>query len=168
MMSTTIGIIYYSRTGNTRQAAKLLEEKLKEQNITVKAVEIEAVKKPGFFKAGYAAFRQKELPIKNPTFDLKEFDEIFVGCPIWAHRPAPFVKTFFNKAINGKAKKVGLFVTGGGPSGSQTKAIDMMKQYAQTPGFIPVDSFCALQMTSGKIKDGAQTIDHFIASFLKK
>jgi flavodoxin len=168
MMSMTIGIIYYSRTGNTRQAAKLLEEKLKEQNRTVNVIEIEAVKKPGFFKAGYAAFRQKELPIKNPSFDLKEFDEIVVGSPIWAHKPAPFIKTFFNKAINGKGKNVGLFVTGGGPSGSQTKAIDMMKRYAQSQDFVPVDTFCTLQMKTGKIKDGAQTIDQFMASFLKK
>jgi flavodoxin len=150
-MMMTIGIIYYSRTGNTRQAAKLLEEKLKEQNRTVNVIEIEAVKKPGFFKAGYAAFR-----------------EIVVGSPIWAHKPAPFIKTFFNKAINGKGKNVGLFVTGGGPSGSQTKAIDMMKRYAQSQDFVPVDTFCTLQMKTGKIKDGAQTIDQFMASFLKK
>jgi flavodoxin len=61
----TVGIIYYSRTGNTRYVVKLLEEKLKEQNRTVKVVEIEAVKKPGFFKAGYAAFRQKRSSDKK-------------------------------------------------------------------------------------------------------
>jgi flavodoxin len=164
----TIGIIYYSRTGNTCHAAKLLEEKLKERNIDTKLVEIEAVKKPGFFKAGYAAFRQKELPIKNTEFDLKEFDAILVGCPIWASRPAPLVKTFFNKATNGKGKKVGLFVTGGGASGSQTKAADIMRQYAQTRGFIPVETFLSLQMTPGKIKDGEQIIDQFLTSVLSK
>ena len=68
----TIGIIYYSRTGNTRHAAKLLEEKLKERNRDVKLVEIEAVKKPGFFKAGFAAFRQKELPMKPPWKNQKQ------------------------------------------------------------------------------------------------
>jgi len=164
----TVGIIYYSRTGNTRQAAKLLEEKLKEQTRTVKVVEIESVKKPGFFKAGYTAFRQKELTIKNSEFDLKEFDTILVGCPIWAHKPAPFIKTFFNQAINGKGKKVGLFVTGGGPPVSQSKAIDMMKQYAQTQGFVPVETFCAMQMATGKIKNGARTIDQFLTSVLTK
>jgi flavodoxin len=47
-----IGIVYYSRTGNTRHVAKLLEEKLKEKKADVELVEIEHIKKPGFFKAG--------------------------------------------------------------------------------------------------------------------
>jgi hypothetical protein len=61
-----------------------------------------------------------------------------------------------------------LFITGGGPPVSQTKAIDMMKQYAQTQGFVPVGTFCALQMTPGKIKDGAHTINQFLTSVLTK
>jgi hypothetical protein len=79
-----------------------LRKKLKEHNNEVKLVEIEAVKKPGFLKAGYSAFRQKELPMKNTGFDVHEFDMILVGCPVWAGRPAPFIKTFFQKAFNGR------------------------------------------------------------------
>jgi len=79
-----ICIIYYSRTGNTRNAAKLLEEKLKEQKADVELIEIEAVKKPGFLKAGIAAMTQKELPITNTDVDLKKYDKILVGSPTWA------------------------------------------------------------------------------------
>ena len=38
-----IGILYYSRTGNTRQVAKTLEEKFKEKNAEVDLIEIEHV-----------------------------------------------------------------------------------------------------------------------------
>lgn len=163
-----IGIFYYSRTGNTQLAAKLLEEKLKERGVNAKLIEIEAVKKPGFLKAAFAAFRQKELPIKNTGFDLNEFDALLVGCPIWADKPTPFIKTFFNKTTNGKGKKIGLFVTSGGAVGSQTTASDMMRQYVQTQGFLPVNSFLALQMMNGEIKDGAQLIPHFLEILLSK
>lgn len=164
----TIGIIYYSRTGNTQHAAKLLEEKLKERGVNAKLVEIETAKKPGFLKAEYAGFRQKELPIKNTGFDLNEFDALLIGCPIWHDRPAPVIKTFFNKATNGKGKKIGLFVTNGGAVGSQTTASDMMRQYAQTQGFLPVNAFLALQMMNGEIKDGAQIIPHFLDTVLSQ
>ena len=67
-----IAIVYYSRTGNTRHVAKIIEAKLKKQNADVNLVEIEHLKKPGFFKAGKAAIAQRELPIKNSEFDLKK------------------------------------------------------------------------------------------------
>ena len=91
------GIIYYSRTGNTKQAAETIEKKLKNKKIDVKLFEIKHVKKPGFFKAGYAAMRQKELPIIDVDFDLKKYDLLLFGSPIWAGKPAPFIKTFINK-----------------------------------------------------------------------
>ena len=67
-----IGIVYYSRTGNTKQGAKTLEEKLKEKNAEVELIEIEHVKKPGFFAAGKASMKQLELPIKNNHFDMQK------------------------------------------------------------------------------------------------
>ena len=81
-----ICIIYYSRTGNTRNVAKLLEGKLKEQKADVELIEIEAVKKLGFLKAGIAAMTQKELPITNTDVDLKKYDKILVGSPTWGRK----------------------------------------------------------------------------------
>ena len=100
-----IGIIYYSRTGNTRNVAKKLEEKLKNKKISVELIEVKHTKKPGFFRAGYAAIKQKDLPITNTNFDLKKYDILLFGAPIWAGKPAPFVKTFINKAKNSEGKK---------------------------------------------------------------
>ena len=50
-----IGIIYYSRTGNTKKAAQIIKDKLRDKKIEVELFEIKHVKKPGFFKAGKAA-----------------------------------------------------------------------------------------------------------------
>lgn len=50
-------IVYYSRTGNTRYVANMLEEKLKEEKADVDIIEIKAEKTPGFLKAGRSAMK---------------------------------------------------------------------------------------------------------------
>ncbi|MCJ7572191.1 MAG: NAD(P)H-dependent oxidoreductase, partial [Candidatus Thermoplasmatota archaeon] len=95
-----VGLVYYSRTGNTKQVAKILEEKLKGKKAEVELIEIEHVKKPSFFAAGRVSMKQLELPIKNNHFDMQKYDVIIVGTPTWAGRPSPFMKVFINKAEN--------------------------------------------------------------------
>ncbi len=43
-----IGIVYYSRIGNTKHTAKIIESKLKEQKADVELVEIEHLKNQVF------------------------------------------------------------------------------------------------------------------------
>ena len=163
-----IGVVYYSRTGNTRYAAKLLGEKLRENNIDVDLLEIEAVKKPGFFKVGWAAMRQLDLPIKNTDYDLKEYDVIVAGVPVWISRPAPFIKTFMNRAKNVKGKKGAVFVTGANNPSKQSKAIKIVRSVLEKNGVKPLDDSLALKMKKEKIKDGKQNIDDFIEVLLPK
>ena len=122
-----IGIVYYSRTGNTRQVAKILEEKFKEKNAEVDLIEIEHVKRPGFFTAGRAATKQQELPIKNTDFNMEKYDVIIAGSPTWAGRPSPFIKIFINKAENIKGKKVAIFGTGMSPIDKREKFKEIIK-----------------------------------------
>ena len=122
-----IGLVYYSRTGNTRQIVNILEEKFIEKKVEVELIEIEQVKKPGFFAAGKASMKQLELPIKNNHFDMQKYDVIIVGSPTWAGRPSPFVKSFINKAENIKGKKVAIFGTGMSPIGKREQFKDSIK-----------------------------------------
>ncbi|MEA3458022.1 MAG: flavodoxin family protein [Candidatus Thermoplasmatota archaeon] len=162
-----ICIIYYSRTGNTRNAAKLLEEKLKERKADVELVEIEAVKKPGFLKAGRAAMTQKELPIKNTDVDLKKYDKILVGSPTWAGRPAPHIRSFFNIADNYKGKRAGVFSTCSGSIEKPQTGKDI-KNYLGEIGLNVIDEILSLQMKKEEIKDGEQNIDVFIKTIMSK
>ena len=164
----SIGIFYYSRTGNTRSVATILEKKLKENNKEVKLVEIEAEKKPGFLKAGYSGFRQKELPIKNTGFDVHEFNMILVGSPVWAGRPSPFIKTFFQKASNGKGKPVGFFITSGSMQVKTGKTPILMKSYAAENGFEPSNAFLDVQMQKNTKPDTSEAVDDFLQRILKK
>jgi flavodoxin len=162
----TIGIVYYSRTGNTRAAAQLLADKLKQQNLSVDLIEIEAVKRPGFFSAGRAAMKQIELPIKNTDVDLGNYSTLVVGSPTWGGCCSPFIKTFFSSAKNIKGKKTALFITGGGMPDPQGKPRQMMQQDLTNFSVNLSDSFLGLQMKKGKIIKGEQQVDQFVQSIL--
>jgi flavodoxin len=162
-----IGIVYYSRTSNTRRMAKTLEEKLKEKNAEVDLIEIEHVKRPGFFAAGKAATKQLELPIKNTNFDMGKYDVILAGSPTWAGRPSPFIITFINKAENMKGKKIAIFGTGMSPINARDQFKEIIKNNLEKAGLKPFDSFLALQFTRGKLVNGEQNIDTFVNTVVK-
>ena len=162
-----IGLVYYSRTGNTRQVAKTLEEKLKEKNAEVDLIEIEHVKRPGFFAAGKASMNQLDLPIKNNDFDMQKYDVIVVGTPTWAGRPSPYAKVFINKAENIKGKKVAVFSTGMSPISKREQFKDTIKNNLEKAGIKTFDSILALQFTRGKLTDGEKDIDNFVNTVLK-
>lgn len=166
--NSMIGIVYYSRTGNTKAVASLLADKLREQQVAVDVIEIEAVKRPGFLSAGRAAMKQQQLPIKNTDVDLGKYDSVIVGSPTWGGCPAPFIATFFSSAKNIKGKKASVFITGGGKPQPQGKQHQMVRQCLRDLGMELSDSFLGLQMGKGQIKDGQQQIDAFIYAVLNK
>ncbi len=141
-----IGIVYYSRTGNTKHVARLLEQKLKENKQHVDVIEIEHAKRPGLFGAGRAARKQKELPIKNTAANLKEYDMVLVGSPTWAGRPSPYIRSFFTKATSFEGKAAGVFITGGGPGEDNVKNSESLKEYLGSIGLKPVNYTLNLQM----------------------
>lgn len=163
-----IGIVYYSRTGNTKAIATLLADKLRQKHADVDVIEIEAMKRPGFFTAGRAAMKQQQLPIKNSNVDLGKYESVIVGSPTWGGCATPFIRTFFSSAQNIKGKKTFLFVTGGGKPDSQGKPRQMMQQTLGNLGMAVSDSFLGVQMGKGTIKDGKEDIDAFVQSVLTK
>lgn len=163
-----IGIIYYSRTGNTRSIAKLLEKQLKDKNTDVDLLEVKAVKNPGFLKACISAIRERELPIKNKKCDLKKFNMVLFGCPVWAGSPSPYIKSFLEKAQNSKDKKAGVFVTCRRETIKQSKAGILVKNELKKHDMKPINKMLALKMKKEKIVDGEQNIDDFITAVMKQ
>ncbi len=163
-----IGIVYYSRTGNTKHVAKILEEKFKEKKVEVDLIEIEHVKRPGFLTAGRSAMKQLDLPIKNIDFDMKKYDFIIAGSPTWGGSPSPFVKSFMSKAKNVNGKKAAVFSTCGGSIDNREKFNEIIKNNLESMGIKTVDSYLALKMKKEQIIDGEKNIDNFVKNILKK
>jgi flavodoxin len=160
--------VYYSRTGNTKAVAQLLAERLKQKKAVVDLVEIEAVKRPGFFAAGRLAMKQEDVPIKNTGVDLGKYSTLVVGAPTWAGCCSPVIKTFFSSAKNTKGKGASMFITGSGIPELQGKQRQMMQQYLSNAGVNPTDNFLGLKMNKGKILEGESQIDSFVNSILEK
>ena len=162
-----IGIVYYSRTGNTRHVAKTLEEKLKEKNAEVNLIEIEHVKRPGFFTAGKTATKQLELPMKNTEFDMGNYDVVLAGSPTWNKRPSPFIITFINTAKNLKGKKIAVFSTGLSPITDRNLFKESINQNLEKAGLEASDGFLAVRFKRSTLVDGEQNIDAFVDAVLK-
>ncbi len=162
-----IGLVYYSRTGNTRQVAKMLEKKLIEKKAEVDLIEIEHVKKPGFFAAGKAGTKQLELPMKNIDLNMGKYDVILAGSPIWNKRPSTFIITFIKKAQDMKGKKIAVFSNGLSPITERGPFKEILKTNLEIAGVKPFDSFLALQFKREKLVDGDQNIDNFVNSVLR-
>jgi len=162
-----IGIVYYSRTGNTKKAAEILEDKFKKENAEVDLIEIEHVKRPGFFSAGRASMKQQELPIKNTNFDLKKYDFIIAGSPTWAGNPSPFIKTFMSKVENIKGKKIAVFGTGMSPIDNREKFKEIIYDNLKNLGFNIDYNFLVLKMKKEQVLDGQQNVDNFVKNILK-
>jgi flavodoxin len=155
-------IVYYSRTGNTKNAAETLKDKLNQKNVEVELVRIKAKKRPGFFNASKAAIKQNELPIQNSDFDLSDYEKIIIGVPSWANHPAPLYKTFLIKSNGIINKKFAIFITGSRSISSNEPTIDSMKNELNKLDIKQIEAELILKMVKGKIVDGENNIDSFV------
>ncbi len=162
-----IGIVYYSRSGNTKKVAEFLEEKLKNKKAKVDLIEIQHVKKPGFFKAGRAAMSQKDMPIKNNDFNLKKYDKIIVGSPVWAGKPAPYIQSFFDKAEGIKDKKTGVFITGSASGEKNAKVSNLIKENLKSAGLKTIDKTLNLKVKKEEILEDKEKINDFVETVMK-
>ena len=163
-----IGLMYYSRTGNTKKAAETLNEKLQSHTEHVETIELLHEKKLGFFGAARLAMKGEHPPIMNNEVDVNKFDRLIIGTPVWAGRPAPYVYTFLDHNSLSKEIKTGVFLTSGGSSEKQQKTQEIFKENLMNYKLKPMAASLIFQMKKGIIKDGTQNIDTFINELLSE
>jgi len=113
-------VVYYSLTGKTRLVAQVIAEAL---NATL--VEIEErrpIPLPFVYVSGsFAAFMNWGSRINPVDVDLKQYERIFIGSPIWAYRPAPAINSFIYRT-NFEGRSVIAFFTMGGDNAEKALA----------------------------------------------
>lgn len=91
-------VVYFSRSGNTALAARHVARQLDAQLIALQAPAYQL----GVGGLGHAlkdAYRLKEKPEALPeitpcSMDLKSFDSVWLGSPVWLYSPAPPIWAF--------------------------------------------------------------------------
>ena len=105
-------IIYYSFSGSTEREAKRLSSELGATLLRVN--EVRNRSSFGSYILGCPqAMRRKAVAIRPLGIDLKQFDKIIIGCPIWAGFPAPAFNSIVQQLPAGKDVEL-FFCSGGG------------------------------------------------------
>lgn len=89
-------VIYYSRTKNTKKVAEVIARKY-----NTEILEVSDKRKRngilGFIKGGYDSLFEKDTKIEYEKLDLKDYDTIFIGTPVWASKPTPAIVQFIKE-----------------------------------------------------------------------
>ena len=116
-------VVYYSRSGHTRQVAEALARKL---NADLQELVDRSARKGlvGWLKSGRDAIKERETELAPMVHRPEDYDLIVVGTPVWASHPAPAVRTFLG-AHDLSGKRVAFFCTMNARGGEET--FDVMK-----------------------------------------
>lgn len=118
-------IVYYSHDGHTRFIADIIA-----RETGADVCELKPFKSTGksgfskFFLGGMHASLHQKPKLLNPLPDLKEYELIFIGTPVWAARFTPAVNTFISGS-NLTSKKIMLFASSAG--GDAGKCFEKLK-----------------------------------------
>lgn len=135
-------VAYYSFEGTTELIAQSIAKITHADLLSVKP--INELKSKGFSKyfwGGSQVFMKKMPDLVDYGLNLDEYDNIFIGTPIWAGTYAPPIKTFLKDPalIN---KKIYFFYTHDGGPGKVEKfakqAIESRNIFGGSHGFLNV------------------------------
>ena len=134
-MSTAI--VYYSMLGNSEMIAEKMAAKLGADVIRIepdKAYPDKGAKK--FLWGGKSAVMGERPVLKPYEFDPDKYDNIIIGFPVWASRPAPPIRTFVEEFKGRlKGKKLAAFACQSG-NGAE-------KAFAKLKDQIGINTFAA-------------------------
>ncbi|WP_461207484.1 flavodoxin family protein [Clostridium sp. DL1XJH146] len=113
-------IVYYSKSGSTKKVAEILAEQLDGDIVKI----IDNKNRNGLFGfifSGRDAIKEKMADIKEISVDLKKYDNIIVGTPVWASKLSTPALTFLRK-YKDDISDYSLFYTQGGDGDNKIKA----------------------------------------------
>lgn len=117
-------ILYYSYGGNTRKIARMLQKKIGGELAGIETVTPYTGRYSSIVDQGQREVESGFMPEIQPLrVDVKEFDRIILGSPVWWYTIAPAMKTFLSQNdLSGK--EIYPFATNGGWIGHIFKDIE--------------------------------------------
>ncbi len=111
-------VVFYSRTGNTRQVGCQLAEQLEAQYEEI-CDQCPRDGIGGYLKAGKDALLKRNTDIRALQCDVEDYDIVIVGGPVWGFTVAPAVRVFLEQSAE-KLPEVAFFCTMGGSGAKRT------------------------------------------------
>ena len=91
-------IVYFSYTGNTKNIANRIKEKLNCDILEIKTVVPYSEDYGTVVNDEQNSEASNHLPeIQENDVDLSKYDEIILGTPVWWYRPVPAIRTFLTQ-----------------------------------------------------------------------
>ncbi len=123
--------IYYTNTGSGDTVSKYLQEK----NFDIRKVETTyKLSKHMLFammKGGFDALKKKNAELVNYDNNISEYDEVFIGSPIWNGRLTPPINSVLKETNLENKKVVFVLYSGGGQAKKAEKVISSLYPNAQ-------------------------------------
>ena len=118
--------------------------------IKVEVIELKGLdESDNFFTQAARAFKHKRAKIAAVNFDLKAFDLICLGTPIWAFGPAPAINAYLDGCFGITGKEMVLFTTYGSGTGNK-RCLNYMQNILVKKG---ANNFKRFSIQQGKIND---------------
>ena len=87
-------VAYYSLTGNTKLVARVIAEALNATPIEITETKPRKIRPLVYLIGGFQATTDRGSKINPINIDLKQYERIFIGSPIWNSRPVPAINSF--------------------------------------------------------------------------
>ena len=130
-------VVYYSRTNKTKEVAETIAQ---EKN--AKIVQINDKKDRSgpikYMLGALDSLRGSKTSIEYENVNLKDYETVYIGTPVWASKPAPAVNQFISEN-DFKDVNVVCFATMMGSGGKSTTE-NMAKEIKSKGGNV-IDSF---------------------------
>ena len=151
-------VVFYSCDGNTKLAAQAIAQKLAAHIFEIEETKKRKIKGFGFIRAGFGATLGKKSPIKNTFSDeMKNYDKLFIGTPVWAGKAAPAINAFID-TLDAAGKKVAIFTVQADPKPDESSApcADIMKKILESRGAVIIKTIKLCGANPGKTVEKAE------------
>lgn len=123
--------IYYSLTGSGDEVAKELKNQGYEIRKIKSKIKYPRSLFPLMMKGGYRAMTEKKDPLENFDTNLKGYDKIIIGSPVWDDRLAPATNAILDKLDLKRKNPTFILYSGSGEANKATEKIQEL--YNKTP-----------------------------------
>jgi flavodoxin len=114
-------VVYYSLTGNTKLVAQVIAEALNATMEEIMETKPRKIRLLVYLIGGFEATMNRGSNIGSIDVNLKQYERIFIGSPIWNARPAPAINSFIYRT-NLEGRDIIPFFTMGGDNSEKALA----------------------------------------------